>query len=378
MVTKAATRPSNPILPYLIWDGVLAVVAVALFAAVFLTSSGRQVVSLLSASSYIGLIATGFALSLRCAAPNLAVGSIAALAGGLSALLALQGMNRVLAMVIAVLVAGMLGLLLGMLVAGLSIPSWATTLAAAGMIEMLVVALTGRGSGLVLRTGQDYPTALWFTLFTAVSIGGGVLWWQVSAVRDTLSAARRTGEPGRWIPVTDNIGVVVGLAGSSVLAALGGVAMVSYLRYAAPSGSGQMTTTALAAALLGGVSVFGRRAGLVGTFCAVLILQSIHIKLASWGAPFWVTTIVVGFCAVLGLVVSRLLETLSDRATPSSGTFAELGGPPAAPVSHGLAAGPEPPVGGGPAGLSPPGDIPTHAAAERRHPQTPRKPSRPY
>ena len=56
------------------------------------------------------------------------------------------------------------------------------------------------------------------------------------------------------------LGAVVGLTGSSLLAGLGGVALTAYDGAANPTADGVgLTVTALAAVLIGGVSVFGRR-----------------------------------------------------------------------------------------------------------------------
>jgi hypothetical protein len=57
------------------------------------------------------------------------------------------------------------------------------------------------------------------------------------------------------------LGAVAGLAGSSLLAGLGGVAQLMRLKISQPASAQLLTTMALAAVLLGGVSVFGRRAG---------------------------------------------------------------------------------------------------------------------
>jgi hypothetical protein len=99
---------------------------------------------------------------------------------------------------------------------------------------------------------------------------GLVAAWLVPGVRTTLSATRNAREPGRWAGLPAGLGALAGLTGSSLLAGAGGVSMAIYLGAGDPSSGGiNLTLTSLAAVLVGGVSVFGRRAGVLGTVLGV-------------------------------------------------------------------------------------------------------------
>jgi ribose/xylose/arabinose/galactoside ABC-type transport system permease subunit len=381
----AAAGPGN-MRPYFVWDAILGGVMVLLLIVVLVAIGGRQIGFILGQAGYVGLAAAALAISLRTATPNLAVGSIGALAGGLGAVLATQaGWDLPVAMMVAVGIATMVGFVIGIVVAGLSVPAWAATLAAAVMIDMVLIALIGSGGGIPLPGATAFPTALWFVLFAAVSIGGGLLWWLIPDLRGILSRGRRAGEPAAWTGLTAGIGGVIGLTVSSALAGLAGVAMTGHLRFVQPGSAAQVTATALAAALLGGVSVFGRRGGVAGTFCAVLILVTTRTVLAYYDAPFWVTGMVVGVIAVLGLGVSRLLENLSAaprRTQPAGPAGSTAAGPPPGPtgVPAGQTGTPAPGVPHPAASQlgRPPGAPPPPSVTSPPPTKPPQNPPRPY
>jgi len=94
------------------------------------------------------------------------------------------------------------------------------------------------------------------------------------------------------------------------VAGLGGVAYALRL-HASPSPTGSsLTLLALATALLGGISVFGRRGGVAGVLLATLLLGSVQQILLLNGVSSWVVFLVTGIALLAGLAASRLTETL--------------------------------------------------------------------
>jgi len=200
----------------------------------------------------------------------------------------------------------------------------------------------GRSSGLALIDLDHASGAMtpgrkgiaWLTVFAVVSIGGGVL-WLVPGIRNTFSATRDAGEPGQWAGLRAGLGAVVGLTGSSLLAGAGGVAMATFMLAGDPeSGGVNLTFIALAAVLFGGVSVFGRRAGVFGTVLGVVIVSTIFFLMNYHAvSPYW-ADVPSGGLAVLGLAVSRAEESMTDALNqpPAPGIFPPAGvaGPPSA------------------------------------------------
>jgi ribose/xylose/arabinose/galactoside ABC-type transport system permease subunit len=294
----------------LIWDGVLLIITVALVGAALATTHQAHLADMIRPIGYLGLIATGFALSLRTGAPNLAVGAIAGTTGVIGAHLAAEGSSLWVAMAEAVAIATGAGLIAGVVVAALSVPAWAATLALAALAESAAFGIPG-DQVIPLHVGGTYPAGQWIAAFVAVSVAGGML-WLVPGVRSTLSKTRSAGEPGRWAGLGPGLGVVVGLAGSSLLAGAGGVSMATFEQAAQPSNALNLTLIAFAATAVGGVSVYGRRAGVLGTVLGVVIVQTVvflmalHAISASW------FNFAIGGLIVLGLVVNRVLESATE------------------------------------------------------------------
>ena len=292
---------------HLIWEGVLALAAVALAVLVLSTGRAQLFGAVIGEAGPLGLVASGLALSLRTGTPNLAVAPIAAITSGVAAYLGGgYGWPPAVAITVALLLALVLGLILGVFVAAVSVPAWAASIVAAVICEALIFGL----SWSVPRTWSAdpaLPPAAWFVIFAVVSVGGGVL-WLIPKVRDTLSLSR-DGDPARWDGLKAGLGALVGLTGASFLAGLGGIAQLMRLHVTVPSADWSTTGLALAAVLLGGVSLYGRRAGIAGTLLGVLIISMGRTLMTYHGIAAWLILLATGLLAALGLIVTRALES---------------------------------------------------------------------
>ncbi|NUT39619.1 MAG: ABC transporter permease [Thermoactinospora sp.] len=276
------------------WEGVLGLLAL-LGLVLVLTTSGDLLAGVLAQAGQLGLVAMGLGLSLRTGTPNLAVGALSGLSAALVAFTTEAGMPLPIAILLAFALAGLAGGVMSVFTMSLSAPAWAVSLGAAVVCEAFVFALLG-GRTIPLPSGADYPGVLGFAVFAVVSVAGGLL-WNRQEVREDLGAGRP--------------GAVVGLAGSSLLAAAGGIALLMRLG-ATPTGDPGFYTTvfALAAVLLGGTSPYGRHAGVAGTVLGVLILAAAQGRLAYHGAPAWVFMLVMGAVMMIGLGASKLIDAL--------------------------------------------------------------------
>jgi ribose/xylose/arabinose/galactoside ABC-type transport system permease subunit len=324
-----AAGDRDRLLPHLVWEGLLAVVAIALLVAAATTGPHQNLTVALGQAGYFGLLACGLALSMRTGSPNLAIGFILFFSMSLSAdLITGHGWSKPAAFLVAILLSTLIGLVLGVLVAVLSVPSWAVTIGAGAVIQGIVLGLV-KGRFVPVHFTGDYPTALWFGLFFVLSVGGGAL-WLVPAVRRPLSAVREPGDPARWHGLRTGLGAIVGLTGSSFLAGLAAVPMLMRLQASTGAASGDITF-ALGAVLLGGVSLFGRRAGVFGTFLAVTILAVTQTLIVYHNGPVWLMPVVIGLAALAGAGVSRAVEGITgslNRSRPAAFTANPAGAPP--------------------------------------------------
>jgi ribose/xylose/arabinose/galactoside ABC-type transport system permease subunit len=303
--------PDRPVV-HLIWEVVLLVIAGVLLLVAIAGSRGASLANVFGPASYVGLIATGLALSLRTGTPNLAVGNIALFSGVVGVhLVTADGWSLWSAMTVAVVITVPIGLIAGVLVGALSVPAWAMTLGVAFLLQAASLGIAG-AAGEPLRHPATYSTTLWFVAFVVISAGGGLLWLS-PAVRTRFSASRNTAEPGQWAGLSAGLGAVVGLTGSSLLAGVGGVAFALFQDFADPATDGVgFTVVALAAVLVGGVSIFGRRAGVAGTILGVIIAESANFILLTEGFSATWYYVPLGLMIIFGLGVSRALESMTD------------------------------------------------------------------
>jgi ribose/xylose/arabinose/galactoside ABC-type transport system permease subunit len=318
---------------HLIWEGALAVIVIALLIGTAAMTPHQNLTAALGQAGYVGLLAVGLSFSLRTGAPNLAIGSILSFSAMLSAyLITAQQWSKPAAFILAILLATLIGVLLGVLVAVLSVPAWAVTLGAVAVIQAITLSFVDSPI-IPVRFGGSYPTALWYGLFFVLSVGGGGL-WLVPGVRRALGGGRHPGEPGRWTGPRTGLGAIAGLTGSSFVAGLAAIPVLMRLQAADSSGT-NLTTLAFAAVLLGGVSVFGRRGGVFGTLLGVTVVAIIQTLVSYNDGPFWVSTLIVGLAALLGLGASRGIETATDllnrrpaKAAPPPPMYAQPPAPP--------------------------------------------------
>lgn len=370
MAAQPPDRPADdPLLPHLVWEAVLFVVALVCVAVLLVSApTGAPILShFLLSAGVTGLLAAGVAASLRTATPNLAAGAIASGAGLVTArLVAGPHWSLLAAGLVAVVAATLTGVLLGGIAGALSVPGWAVTFGAAVAIQGLMIALAQAGT--IVMPGVPAPSGgLWFTLFVLASLGGGAV-WLVPAVRRTLGATRRAGDAAQWGGVAA-FGALAGLSVSSLLAGVSGVVSAQWLQAGTTTNTSTLSF-ALGAVLLGGVSVFGRRAGVAGTALAVVALTAVQTTMTLKGASAGAVAIVAAAAIVLGLPVSRLLETVAGRMPGRRAAGRGPGtAPPAAQPAFGnwpgAAPAPPPPGPSGstpglapaPPGATPPSDL---------------------
>ncbi|MFI6736798.1 hypothetical protein ACIBI9_28055 [Nonomuraea sp. NPDC050451] len=314
-----------------VWEGALGVVTVLGLGMVLFTAPGEHLLSILASSAPLGLVAVALSLSMRAGTPNLAVGSVSALSGVLIAsFMVVLDMPLVVGVLLVILLAALCGLVMGAFTVLLEAPAWAVTLAAAVVCDALSLAFA-QGRAIILQEAPSLSPVVGFAVFAVVSVAGGLLW------------VRR--EFRQWL-TKGWVGPLVGLAGSCVLAALGGFMLLLRLGAAQPGSPGLFTVVfALAAVLLGGTGLTngtglrngtgltsgtgftdgtglsngtgatsavadGGRGAVAGTLLAVLLLTIVQGELALLAAPTYVIMIVLGGVVIGGLAVSRALDAL--------------------------------------------------------------------
>ncbi|PWR06025.1 ABC transporter permease [Micromonospora acroterricola] len=266
---------------------------------------GTGLRTLLVAAVGLGLLALAAGLSLRTAAPNLAVGPVAVAAALHYAEQGDRGLPASLGPAAAVAALG--GLALALAVVVLHVPGWAASLAGAAGVVVYIE----RRSAPVLVQGDYDPSrnaGYLFAGFAAVAVLGG-LFGAIPAIRRLVGRYRPVADPARRRGVVAAVVTAFALVGSTVLAALAGVLLAANGPGPVPPNPGlDWTVLAIGVALLAGTSAYGRRGGVLGTLLAVGLVTvfEAYARARGWTVDRWT---VGGVALGVGLLVTRLVET---------------------------------------------------------------------
>lgn len=316
-----------------IWETVLvlgvAVLAVLVWQAQPDMLRGDRLSELMVTITGYLLLGLAAGMTLRTAAPNLAIGPVAAAA---AVHFAERGSDGVIApTIVAVLAAIVAGLVLTLLVVGLQVPAWAASLAlAAGAVVWLQ-----QQAAQVPLSGQFDPTGhavMLFAVVAVVAVVGGLL-GALATVRRAISRTRATADaaarPGPLASVLTSLALVT----SMVLAALAGVLLAAGQGTPVSGSSGltwlEWTLIGFAVALVAGTSAFGRRGGVFGVVLVgvLLALFDVYQRLQGWHIALLATA---ATAVAAGLVVTRVVERFGGPAPDDLDDWSD--DPPAIPA----------------------------------------------
>jgi ribose/xylose/arabinose/galactoside ABC-type transport system permease subunit len=307
---------------HLVWEAFLFFVVLGLFVVVrgadSRALSGSGLDGFVYQAAALGILATGLSFSLRAAVPNLAVGAIAASAGVVVAELSGEH-NWGVRTAVAVALAGglVVGMLLAVIVVGFHVPAWAASLGASVLVSAVVFGAVGSDFTQFSSPLDNISLSarIFFGIFAVISVLGGLI-WLAPGVRRGFGGMRQDRDAARRAGGGAAAGATIALVVSSILAA--GAGVITVLRTGSAQGQvgDNLTWIALGAVLLGGVSVFGRRAGIFGTLLGVLLLSLIQRWLVVESVDAWVFSAITGGAILVGLIVNRILEAAGRKPAP--------------------------------------------------------------
>jgi len=227
----------------------------------------------------IGILAIGETFVIITAGIDLSVGSMLGFSGILMALALSHGIAIPLALLAVLVIATLLGLFNGLLIDTAALPPFIVTL---GMLGIL------RGFTQIFGNGQQIGFGnSAFTAFAADNfLGIPQLFWvlviiallaayllhltrrgrHVFAIGSNLEGARRAGINVRGVTL-----FVYAISG--FLAGIAGLLLTARQAQGDPNAGTGYELDAIAAAVLGGASLFGARGSILGTFLGVLLVQ---------------------------------------------------------------------------------------------------------
>jgi rhamnose transport system permease protein len=272
-----------------------ALIALLLLMAVFTPNffDPQPLLSRMTAAAPRLVLACGVALVIIARQIDISIGSLFAVCGTCAGLLATAQIPLALAMVAGISIGALGGVINGALVAGLGLPSIVVTLAT--MVTMReALRLTQQGVFINLP-----DAAQWFSL--PIRSGQLLVCAAAVAILTALSFAMRHLAAGRFVYAVGSDAEAARLAGIrprvvtfaifTLMGALAGIAAVLNMVQSPqvdPNTGRGLELEAIAAAVVGGISVSGGRGKLWGVFIGVLLLVCIGPALTYAGVkPHW-------------------------------------------------------------------------------------------
>ncbi|OZM77940.1 ABC transporter permease [Pseudonocardia sp. MH-G8] len=289
---------------------VLLVVLLGLLVPDFL--SVGNLLNVLQQVSIIGVVSVGMVFVVLTGGIDLSVGSILATSGVVFGLAVLGDVPPPLALLLAVLVGGLFGLVNGVGVTVLGIQPFVMTLATLAIGGGLALTVSG-GSGVVF-TREDALVDFFgsggigavpgqFIVFAATALLGWLTLTYlpfgryIYAVGGSREAARLSG-----IRVNRVLLAVYVIAGSC--AGLAGMMTASLVQSGEPTAGGLTNLQAIAAVVIGGISLFGGRGHLLGAVVGAFVLAVIANVLVLLGISPYQAQIVQGVVIIAAVLVA--------------------------------------------------------------------------
>ncbi|NDL63905.1 autoinducer 2 ABC transporter permease LsrC [Acerihabitans arboris] len=270
---------------------------------------GFQTLSMIFSSAQIlMLLAMGAALVMLTRNIDVSVGSVAGLCAVTLGLLLNAGWMLTTAILFTLLVGLVAGLFNGVLVAWCRIPAIVATLGTLGLYRGLMLLLTGGKwieglpSGLKALSSPSWLGISPIGWLIMLLLAG--LFWLCSrsafgrsfyAVGDNLQGARQLGVPVNAIRIT-------AFAVNGLMAALAGIVFASQIGFVPNQTGSGLEMKAIAACVLGGISLLGGTGTVFGAILGAYFLTQIDSVLVLLRLPAWWNDFIAGL-VLLGVLI---------------------------------------------------------------------------
>lgn len=276
----------------------------------FFTSNNLSNVA--RAFSWIAIAAFGESVVIIIGGIDLSVGTVMALAGLISALCLQAGLPVPVAVVAGLLSGGLVGWINGTVIGRVRLPPFMVTLGTASIVRGIALGLTGGwpvrdlpqgfrllGQGNLYLFSHVLPVTILFTLVMAILITlllrYTVLGSHIYVLGNSERALLISG-----VDVVHVKTLVYALCG--LLAATGGILMTARLGVATPTSAVGYELDIIAAAVLGGTSLFGGEGSIPGVFLGAAVMQILRNGLVLLGFPAYWQTAAIGVI-ILGAIL---------------------------------------------------------------------------
>lgn len=263
--------------------------------------------------SWIAIAAFGQGIVIVIGGVDLSVGAMMALAGLISALCMQGGLAVPLAVLAGLLTGGVMGWLNGTVVARVRLPPFIVTLGTMSIARGIAFGLTGGWpvrdlpQGFRLLGQRDLSLGPWslplpFLFMLGMAVLVSLLLSQTVVGRYIYTLGG--GERALLVSGVDFVQVkvlVYTLCG--LLTAFGGLLMTARLGVAAPTAAVGYELDIVAAAVIGGTSLFGGEGSILGVLLGAAIMQMLRNGLVLLGFPAYWQTLVIGTMILIAILL---------------------------------------------------------------------------
>ncbi|WP_369133975.1 ABC transporter permease [Modestobacter sp. I12A-02662] len=342
--------------------GILVLVALVMSALSenFRTFSNLQI--LLLNGAVIAFLALGQTFVLLTGGIDLSTGSNVALTGMLAAIAMREGMSWLVASLIAIAAGILVGLFNGAVIHYAKLPPFIVTFSTFGIAASVPQILTGASSVsvadrmfAVIGRGSIFGVPMPVVLVVVAAL---VLTFVLrrTAVGVHIYAVGGNAETSRLAGIRIGRTTMLVYAISGLCAAFGGLIVTSRLMVGYPTaGAGNELFFSIAAAVVGGVSLFGGIGSIPGAFLGALLIGTVSNGMNVIGVESFWQPLVIGVIILLGVILDTYRRQLS---LTDIGRLFSRSGPASGPPDG-------PPAPGVPAGAAPSGQTPSTSTTRR-------------
>lgn len=263
-------------------------------------------------TSMIAIIALGQTFVLITAGIDLSIGSNMAIAGVVSAMALKSGMPISVAIILGLLAGVLVGLINGSLIAYGGLPPFVVTLGTMSIVKGIALFITGGipvtrlsksfniiGNDKIIGIPIPVIITIALTLLFGFILSKTKLGTRIFAVGSNLDAAKYSGINTKKIIITVYVF-------SGLLAAVAGIIMASRIASGQPTAGTGYELYAVAASVIGGVSLAGGEGLLTGTLIGALIIGVLRNGLNLLSVSAFIQEIMIGSVIIIAVFADRI------------------------------------------------------------------------
>ncbi len=274
--------------------------------------TARNLFNVLNQQSTIGIVTVGVAIALICGCIDLTVGNVLATTAAVAALMITAGYNEVHVIILTLLVGLFAGTINGFIVVKLRIDSFIATLGLMSVYQGLALIIPN-GNNIYLNnrfawfgTYRIYDIVpipvVYFAMITIIAYFA----MRFTRFGRNLYSIGGNSEAAFLAGVNLDRNRIIAYAISGLLASFASLVVISRIGQSQPAMGASYPLEAIAASVIGGVSLMGGKGTVLGIFLGVILLGLIRNSLNLLRVPGSYQYVMLGAVIVLAVALSNI------------------------------------------------------------------------